>query len=400
MKQNVYLIGIGMGSLQGWTMQARQQLEKSEIVIGASRMLQGLDLQGKTVYCSYRPHEIGAFLRAQKNFTSAAVLLSGDVGFYSGAAGLVKELSDFTVTLLPGISSVVYFCSRLQTSWEDVCLASVHGRKTNLIQRICRHAKTFALLNGRKSLEELCRKLQWYHMSDVVLHIGERLSYLQERITTVKAGDVKELTVDELVVVLAENPHPQNRVCISLEDDAFIRGKVPMTKQAVRSAVLASLQLTADAVVYDIGAGTGSVSVEMALQSPDIIVYAIEKKEEAVALLQKNKQKFAADNITVRLGCAPEALDDLPVPTHAFIGGSSGELEEILRVLFAKNEQVRIVLTTVTLDSLAQVMQMVKQDTHLHAQVMQLQVAVDKMVAGYRMMQGQNPVSVITLWRA
>lgn len=124
-----------------------------------------------------------------------------------------------------------------------------------------------------------------------------------------------------------------------IPDEAFIRGKVPMTKEEVRQVSLCSLRLQKDSVLYDIGSGTGSIAVEAAHLSKGIKVYAIEKKEEALALLAQNKEKFQVANMEIIRGTAPEACNGLEEPTHVFIGGSGGHLMEILEVLAAKREE-------------------------------------------------------------
>ena len=139
-----------------------------------------------------------------------------------------------------------------------------------------------------------------------------------------------------------------------------------MTKAEVRTVSLAKLKLSKDAVCYDIGAGTGSVSVEMALRASEGEVYAIEKKEDALALLAQNKKKFALDHMYIIPGTAPEALEELPVPTHAFIGGSSGNMKEIVELLIKKNLQVRIVINCITLETVGEALgcirELAKQD--------------------------------------
>ena len=261
---------------------------------------------------------------------------SGDIGFYSGAKKLFEAFAGEDIRICCGISSVVYFCGKLHTSWEDVKLVSVHGRKANLISEIRRYPKVFALVGEKDGIQTLCRKLQEYGMDQVVLSVGECLSYQEERIRRGTPSELADQSFEQLSVVLAENPEADPVVTHGLEDEAFLRDKVPMTKSEVRSISLSKLQLTEDAVVYDVGAGTGSVSIEIALQAAEGEVYAIEKKEEAAALLEKNKRKFAADHLHIIRGLAPEALADLPAPTHVFIGGSSGNLKEILEVVLAK----------------------------------------------------------------
>ncbi|MEG1801609.1 MAG: precorrin-6Y C5,15-methyltransferase (decarboxylating) subunit CbiT, partial [Oscillospiraceae bacterium] len=122
--------------------------------------------------------------------------------------------------------------------------------------------------------------------------------------------------------------------------------KIPMTKAEVRAVSLSKLQLSTNAVVYDIGAGTGSISVECALGAYEGRVYAIEKNEEAAKTIVANKYKFKLQNIELVQGCAPEVMDGLVIPTHAFIGGSSGNLSDIFKALLHKNPNVRIVLGT------------------------------------------------------
>ena len=169
-----------------------------------------------------------------------------------------------------------------------------------------------------------------------------------------------------------------------------------MTKCEVRSISLSKLRLTCDAVVWDVGAGTGSVSVEAALQAADGEVYAIEKKEEAVKLLKENKRKFGADNLTVVQGFAPEALLELPVPSHAFIGGSSGNLKEILEILLARNPGVRIVINAIALETVAEAVECLKTLPVCDTDIVSVSVGKAKEVGSYHMMMGQNPVYIIS----
>lgn len=398
--KKIFMVGIGMGSQDGITVEARKAIENCQALVGASRMLQiaeNFDFgQEPTQFVSYKAEEIREWITQAKE-EKIAILLSGDVGFYSGAKKLLKELEGFHVQLLPGISSVVYFCSKLQIPWEDVCLSSLHGRDCNAIQLINRNSKTFFLMSGAKGLQELCEKLNYYGMGHVVLHIGQRLSYPDEIIFSEQASMIRNLERDDLLVVLAENAQAKDYACISLEDDAFIRDKVPMTKQEVRTLTVGKLGLTKDAIVYDIGAGSGSVSIEIALQSPNIKVYAIEKEMLACELMKKNKQKFAADNMEIINGTAPEQLDKLPAPTHVFIGGSSGNLKSILDNVYQKNKDAKVVLNTVSLDTLNEILNLANEHTNWELDVTQIQASKAKQMGRYQLMMGQNPVYILSI---
>ena len=200
----------------------------------------------------------------------------------------------------------------------------------------------------------------------------------------------------DLTAVLIENERPEMVITHGLEDECFLRDKVPMTKSEVRSISLSKLELCRDSVVYDVGAGTGSVSIEMALQASEGYVYAIEKKSEAVELIRKNQKKFGVSNLEVISGLAPEALEDLPVPTHAFIGGSSGNLEQIMELLLHKNPRIRIVINAIALETVAEALSCVKKLPVERTDIVTVSVGKSKELGHYHMMMGQNPVYVIS----
>ena len=131
----------------------------------------------------------------------------------------------------------------------------------------------------------------------------------------------------------------------------------------------------------------------------DGMVYAIEKKPEAGALIQRNSEKLAAKNLQVIVGQAPEMLENLPTPTHAFIGGSSGKLEEILLCLWEKNPEVRIVINAISLETIAEVTHLIKKYNFSQKEIVQVNIAKAKEIGSYQMMMGQNPVYVVTLQR-
>lgn len=394
----VTLVGIGMGSPEGMTLQAEAAIREAEVLIGARRMLEAAGDTGKPVFAAYDAKVIADYIRRHPEYRSAAVLLSGDIGFYSGARRLYEELeaSGCEVHAVCGISSVVYFCGKLKLPWEDVCLKSTHGRKANLTGAVRTHRKTFTLLSAGNSVQELCRELREYGLDRVTVHIGERLGYEDERIRSGSPEEMEKESYDGLCVALIENPESVDTVRACINDEEFLRGKAPMTKSEIRSLSVAKLQLQKDAVVYDVGAGTGSVTVEMALQAVDGIVYAIERSEEACGLIEENKRKFGTPNIEVVHGLAPEVLDSLPAPTHVFIGGSAGNLREIMECLLRKNPAVRIVINTVTLETIGEVTECLRTLPIIEEETVQVSVARAKLLGRYHLMMGQNPIYIIT----
>lgn len=401
-KRQLYLVGIGMGNEKNRTVEAEQICQSAELLIGARRMLQSVKTEGKAVFESYKPDEIAAYLAEHPQYETAAVLLSGDIGFYSGAKKLydaierTEGLEQMEIYPVSGISSVVYFCGKLGVSWEDVHLLSLHGRKQNLIDAVKYHEKVFVLCGEKDGIPKICCKLKEYGLGDVKVAVGTDLSYEQERIVQGTAESLMKEDFAPLSVLLICNPDVKKRIGHGLDDNLFLRGKVPMTKSEVRSISLSKLRLHKDAVVWDVGAGTGSVSIEAASLAKDGVVYAIEKKDEAIDLLEQNKRKFGIDNLEIIKGLAPEALEGLPAPTHAFIGGSSGNLKEILEVLLEQNPRVRVVINAIALETVAEAMQCLKSMAFTDVDIAQVSVAKGKKLDSYEMMMGQNPVYIFS----
>ena len=395
-KCRVNLVGIGMGSKGTLTEEVRKIIAESDVLIGATRMLEGFREKKKCCYAEYLPEKIRAILDEQEEKTRCTVLFSGDTGFYSGAKKLADILKKdgYEVQIFPGISSVIYLAARVGKSWEDAKIISMHGRSQNFIYAVANHEKTFLIL-GKSAGKEICEKLKYYHLEQVTVSVGNHLSYPDEEIVIKKGNELQAEDFGDLTTILIENP--EKRTGIHLADEELIRGSVPMTKEEVRTVSIAKLKLTKNAVIYDVGAGTGSVSIEAALQGENLRVYAIEKNPEGAELIRKNMQKFRTDQIQVIEGVAPEALEALEMPTHAFIGGSSGNLKEIVKLLLEKNPQIRIVINCITLETVSEALETAKEFGFEENEIVQLSAARSKAIGRYHMMMGENPIYIITL---
>ena len=390
----VYLIGVGMGNPGTMTAEALEAVRACPVLVGAPRLLESW-AQDHDCVPLIAGADIAEYIGKQQE-GPIGVLLSGDTGFYSGAKRLWALLEDHEVVTLPGISSLSYFCAKLHTDWQDVKIVSAHGRSHNVVGEIQRNGRTFALTGGSTKAQDICRELTGRGLGDVTVSVGERLSYPDERVVTGTAAQLAEETFADLSVLLADNPRPVTRPWngSGLPDEAFLRGNVPMTKEEVRALALSKLRLAERHVVWDVGAGTGSVSVECALSCPAGRVFAVEKKEEALALLEENRERFHAANLSIVGGTAPEALKDLPAPDRVFIGGTSGELGEILDVIFDKNPAARVVCTAVTLETVAEA---AKLFAHLEgADMVQVSATRTRSAGRYHLMDAQNPVWIFS----
>lgn len=392
----ISLVGIGMGSAETRTAEASRAIRESDLLIGARRMIDSCREFGKDCYVEYDSQKIAQYLAEHSEYEKVAVLLSGDPGFNSGAKKLLDVLGN-QVKVISGISSASYFMSQIQKSWDDVLITSAHGKHTNLVSLIKRNKKVFSILGTRNGIQNLAQEMAALGLNRAQLYTGECLSYPDEKIRKGAPEDFLNYEADPLSVVYVENPDAQKEyVTHGIPDTEFLREKVPMTKEEVRTVSLSKLHLEEDSVCYDVGAGTGSVSIEMASRAWNGKVYAIEKKALAVELLKKNREKFAVENLEIIEGTAPEALENLEPPTHAFIGGSSGKMETILRLLLEKNPSVRIVINCIALETVSETLQCLKTLPVKEEEILQISVSKGKSVGNYHMMMGENPIYIIS----
>ena len=394
-KPRVDIVGIGPGSRSLQTPQVQQILQEAQCLIGAKRMLEAVQHPGALCCPAIAPAAIRECMEQHPELSRFAVVMSGDVGFFSGTKKLLEELDGWNVAVHPGISSLVYLCAKFGKSYEDVEMVTLHGRQNPILLPLSRGKRVFALVGGDNGMGALLALLREHGLGQTRVYAGQNLSYPQERLYQGTAESLRDTVFDPLCVALLE---PTQGFCYTpgLPDEAFRRTEsVPMTKSEIRAVCLSKLALPEGAVVWDVGAGTGSVTVEMALSAPRGQVYAIEQKPAAVETLKANVVLFHTDNVTVVPGTAPEVCCELPAPTHAFLGGTSGNLQEIVTVILAKNPEARIVATAVTMESIAALTASAAR--FAQAEIVTLSVAKARPVGHYHLLTAQNPVYVFTM---
>lgn len=392
----VHIAGIGPGNPELLTGEVRQLIDRCTLLIGNERMIEPFAAPGKRLVATTKPAEILKLLEEAASTERAAVLVSGDVGFYSLAQSLEAKLPAGTCHRHCGISSLSYFAARLHMPWQDAVLISMHGRTQNLVDAVRYNKKVFCLTGGIHTPQSLCQLLCRAGLAEVTVHLGENLSYPEERLQTGAARDMQAVTTEGPAVLMICNDEVQARPVPGLADTLFLRGKTPMTKQEVRSISLAKLQPRPDSVIYDIGAGTGSCSVELAVQAYKGTVYAIEKNPLAYQLLKSNIAKFSLSNVNPIAGGAPEAMAELPAPDLVFIGGSGGNLAQILDSIYEKNRACRIVINAITIETLAQTTAYYKEKPLYTLDISQVSVSRAREAGPYHLMMAQNPVYIMT----
>ncbi|MBQ9763796.1 MAG: precorrin-6y C5,15-methyltransferase (decarboxylating) subunit CbiE [Phascolarctobacterium sp.] len=394
----VNIVGIGPGNPELLTFAARQAIAKSNILIGDKRMLAAFADENKKTYGTIKTAEIVELAKKAQDTDEIAVLVSGDVGFFSLAKTISGKLPDCNCTRYCGISSLVYFTSKLEMSWDDAKIVSMHGREQNLVSAVAHNKKVFSLTGGDNSPQVLCQKLCDHGLGEVKVYVGENLSYPEEKITCATAEEISKLEFPSLSVMLIINEKASafEYAVHGLADELFMRSKVPMTKQEVRSVSMSKLQPKATDLIYDIGAGTGSCSIELALLANKGKVWAFERNPVAVELLGKNKELFAVDNLEIVAGEALENIQKMPAPDCVFVGGSGGDLCDMLDVIYSKNSKCRVVINAITIETLGEVVAYYGAHKDYELEVVNVFVARNKKLGSYNLMMAQNPVYVMT----
>ncbi len=399
---DITLAGIGMGNTANSTLEVKERIDKADIILGAKRLIAPYEAKlEKREY--YLKDQIIPYIRELKERYShlmhirIVVLLSGDCGFYSGCTKLYAALKEMRgvgigkIDILPGISSISYLSSKIGQTYDDALIFSMHGIDVkNLSKKIRTNKKIFTLTSGLSDLKNIAEAAMGLQ---VRITAGCNFSYDNESIETYLPEEIKKIDKEALYTCFIYNEEPERLPLFSgISDGEFTRAKVPMTKEEIRTLSVSKLHLYDGAVVYDIGSGSGSVSVQIASVSDEISVYAIEQKEEAYGLTIENAEKFGLENIKCIKAKAPEGFNNLPAPTHAFIGGSSGNLKEILDKLHEMNPKVRVVLNAISLETISEIKDVVSSYELINDEIVQLQVSRAKRIGNYNLMQAENPV--------
>ena len=401
---NINLIGIGLGNPNLLTKAAYTAISNSSIIIGAKRIVDSIrsDFIGKKFFLEYNTEKIADIIKSNAG-SEISVIFSGDISLFSGGSKLFERLKAFKnckINTFPGISSLSYLCAKTNIDISKVKILSFHGKDELLYHNIDSNEYTFIITSNGEGAKEICRKLISFGFFELDVTIGENLSYDNERITTAKPGDFLDMDISDLNCMIIFNPDSEKSISFGLHDEVFARDKVPITKSEVRAVILSKLDISSDSICYDIGAGSGSVSIEMAGLAYEGKVYAVEKNPVAIELIKKNIHNFNAENVELIFAKAPEGLDHILEADKIFIGGSGGELNAVMDMIFASQKHPTIVISAITLETVAQISDILKKakEYGYDTEVTAINVSKSKEVGPYNMMIAQNMVFIAKLW--
>lgn len=407
--------GIGPGEADYILPAVIKKMKKAHTVIAAKRILPVLkklcqDVNSEADSENSKPvflamgkikdtlEQIGEILSKGQDVVMA---VSGDPLMYSLYRTICNDpISEgWEVDLIPGVGSLQMLGAAFGETMEEALIISVHGRaKTagSIALAVAENPKVFFLCSKEQGPAWLSQIMLDYHMDHVTVCAGANLSYEDELLESGTPEEMVQKECPSLCVAMIKNPEPHQivRPCF-LSDEDFERDKTPMTKEEIRVLILHKMKLHPDDIVWDIGAGTGSVSIECARQVPFGTVHSVERNETAVKLIYKNKEKFSADNLFIYEGDAAKTACTLPEPDKVFIGGSGKELSQILETIAAFPKKIKVVISAVTIETIAEANELLgKYDTDFD--VIQATVGRGRKIGNYHIMDTNNPVMIFT----
>lgn len=405
MKNKLYILGIGPGREKYINQLTKDILGDCDVIIGGRRNLEMFsNLNKELITVSNNLKEICLYIKANIISKKIVVVVSGDPGLYSLMTYLKANLKGITLEVEPGISALSYLCAKIHMTWNDLYITSCHGRENhNLLQIIKTNKKVAIFTGGDSSPDKICNMLCENNLENLNVWVGENLSYENERVISAKSNELKEMDFEALSIMIVENlkadssiENKSSKSVLSIDDDEFFRGNVPMTKQEIRTVCVSKLMLSQESIVCDIGAGTGSVSIQCAIFCEKGRVYSFECNKEAISLIEKNKDKFKVKNLEIIEGVAPESIDSKILPDSVFIGGSRGNMESILKWVSQIPKNIRVVINTVTIESTYEAIEALKKYSFSEPEIVNIAISKNVNIGSKNLMKAANPVFVIS----
>ncbi len=415
----IYIIGVLDNGTEGMTPVALAHIAAADVVIGAHRTLA---LFADNFVADITQHDIAQGLskvpvwitEAQADDLKVVVLATGDPLCHGIGRYLMNKLGNEQCEVIPNVSTLQLAFARLGLAWQDAVIASAHSKDAGewsneagpehglypLLQTVQNHSLIALFTSPENTPDRIARMLLSAGLDEsFTMSVAEALLTDDENI-------IHELSLSDAAAARFVSPNvvvlqriTQNSLPVFGLDDACYAQRKPdkglITKREVRAVSLARLQLHADSIVWDIGAGSGSVGLEAARLCCSGYVYAIEKNPADFAIVQQNRENMAITNYRVQHGKAPERLDTWPNPDAVFLGGSGGELAELIRLCLSRLKAGGwLVMNFVTLENLTQATQTLKAE-NAQWDVTQLQASRSQPILHMHRMAAENPVWIV-----
>ncbi len=401
----VRIIGVGDNGAESLNDRALDQIREADLLVGADRLLRFFpDVQAQRLPIKANLDDVVNKIKSS-SADNIVVLASGDPAFFGIARNLIARLGKDKIEIIPNLSSVQLAFARIKESWDDATLYSVHGRDMNELIDIVQSSHKMAILTDKvNSPSAIAEHLVSAGLTGIKAFVCENLGSYNERITETVSEELvgREFSPLNVLVLMNEDNAamwPPGEWTIGIPDGEFhqrkpLRGLI--TKSEIRVVSLSKLAIKPNSVVWDVGAGSGSVSVEAALLAPRGRVFAIERHAEDAAIIRKNVDKFGTSNVVIIKGQAPDSLVQLPDPNAVFVGGSGGKLREIVAVV-AKRLALNgsIVINVTTVENLPIAVSALR-DSGFTLDVTQIAVSRGKTVGNLTRLEALDPIFIVS----
>ncbi|HIJ81710.1 MAG TPA: precorrin-6y C5,15-methyltransferase (decarboxylating) subunit CbiE [Desulfuromonadales bacterium] len=396
--QKIYLVGAGIAGWEGFGAKALEVISRSDILIGHQRHLSIFTDYSGTKKELGDLSELIDFLKQTEK--SVVILASGDPTFFGLSRFILRNITKDRIEIFPNVTSMQYAFARIKEPWDDGIFVSVHGRGLHAaIDKIIASEKACVLTDKTNTPSAIAAELIDRGAEGYEAWLCEDLGMPTEKFTKTSVRGLLDIAASELNILILIRTYEPNLVhypLIGIDDDEFHTSKKLITKVEVRAVTLAKLQLQDDLVLWDIGAGSCSVSIEASNLMPDGRIYAVEKNQQCIGFINENLKKFCTRNVKLIEAYAPEGLEDLPDPDRVFIGGAGGKLDEVID---AVSQRLRpdgvVVVNAVTLDTLTRAVEFLE-DHGFTVETTCVNIARTRNLTEYKMFEAHNPVYIIS----
>ena len=411
----IAVIGIGHDGPRGLSSAALAHIAQAQVLAGGQRHLDFFpDWQGERLVIGADVSSVIQRLKAAYVQRKTVVLASGDPLFYGIGRLLLEAFPREDLLFLPHVSSVQLAFASIKESWHDAWVVSLHGRPmpTLLPALQQRAAKIAVLTDAHNHPAAVGQFLRAHGLADYTLWVCEELGGPGERITCWTPESIQQQTFSPLNVTVllrqslpplplgealtgGEGPFPEALPLLGIPEAAIAHRQGMITKRELRLLALCYLALRPDDVLWDVGAGSGAVSVEAARLSPSLQVFALDRSAPALVHIEHNVQQFALANVHPVLGEAPEALALLPDPHAVFIGGSGGRLAVIIPAVVQRLRPAgRIVLHCITLENFLTGWELLRQYP-LQVDTTTVQLSHAKPLGPWHRLEAESPMFIV-----
>jgi precorrin-6Y C5,15-methyltransferase (decarboxylating) len=402
MKKSVSIIGMGV-SPNDLTVEHLGLIWHADILVGGKRLLQFFtDSPAHKKEITRDIKEIIEYIKSRMGKNNIVVLASGDPLFFGIGTSLIKSLGQENVSIYPNISAVAAAFSRLKIPWHDAHIVSVHGRNKNraLLPILMKKDKIAVFTDPENNPAWLGNYLLEKGITDYDMCVLEQLGTSSERVDCYRPSEAAGIRFSEpnlVILKLRESRFEKiTGIYSGMPEDLFDHQEGLITKAEIRAVTLSKLRLMSDHIMWDLGAGSGSISIEASIFIKSGRIFAIEKNPERIIHIENNRKRFNVKNLKIIQSELPDGLDSLPAPDRIFIGGGGKDLEEIIRSSSAYLKQDGVMVINTILISNIEVAMNTLSSQGFITDIVQIQVSRGQEMPLGKRLDAENPVWIIS----